>query len=125
MKYNKGFTLIELIVVVAIIGILAAVAYPSYTDSVKKGKRADGIDGLLYEAARLEEYYLNNDSYTSAVVSRAQSSDQHYNMSVVIAAGGFSYTVTATPVLSDPECLTLSLDSLGQQTSTGSSSDCW
>ena len=41
MKRNKGFTLIELMVVVAIIAILAMIAYPSYEKSVKKTRRKD------------------------------------------------------------------------------------
>ncbi len=68
---NKGFTLIELMIVVAIIGILAGVAYPSYTSYVKKANRADAIDSLLLLSGRMEEFYMNNDTYVGATVGAA------------------------------------------------------
>ena len=66
MKKNKGFTLIEVMIVVAIIGILAAIAYPSYDEYVKRGNRAEGQAFLNEVAARQERYFSQNNKYAAS-----------------------------------------------------------
>lgn len=63
MKNNRGFTLIELMIVVSIIGILAAIAYPSYQDSILKGRRAQARTALLELQQQQERYMTQFNCY--------------------------------------------------------------
>ncbi len=124
---NRGFTLVELMIVIAIIGLLASIGYPAYANFVKKADRADGIDSLLSLAGRMEEFYLNDDTYANATVADATSSDGLYTMAIT-TKDGFAYSLTATPVKGDSDCGNLTLNSLGQKgvTATGALVEsCW
>lgn len=57
---NRGFTLIELMIVVAIVAILAAIAYPSYQDYVRRTNRIDAQAELTELATRIQRYKVAN-----------------------------------------------------------------
>lgn len=64
LKYkDKGFTLIELMIVVAIVAIIAAVAYPSYQQYVKRTKRTEVQSYLMELSHKTASFKLVNRNY--------------------------------------------------------------
>ncbi|EPI0989356.1 pilin [Neisseria gonorrhoeae] len=88
---QKGFTLIELMIVIAIVGILAAVALPAYQDYTARAQVSEAI--LLAEGQKsaVTEYYLNHGIWPkdndSAGVASASKIIGKYVQSVTVENG--------------------------------------
>ncbi|EPF8574781.1 pilin, partial [Neisseria gonorrhoeae] len=88
---QKGFTLIELMIVIAIVGILAAVALPAYQDYTARAQVSEAI--LLAEGQKsaVTEYYLNHGIWpkdnTSAGVASASDIKGKYVKEVKVENG--------------------------------------
>jgi len=62
-NHEKGFTLIELMIVVAIVGVLASVAIPSFRNYQWKAKRSEAFTNLAALAKTQKSYYATYDRY--------------------------------------------------------------
>jgi prepilin-type N-terminal cleavage/methylation domain-containing protein len=63
MKEQKGFTLIELMIVIAIIGILAAIAIPQFSAYRKRSFNSSSTADLRNAATAQEAYFVDNQAY--------------------------------------------------------------
>jgi len=97
-KGQKGFTLIELMIVIAIIGILAAIAIPQFTAYRQRGFNAAMMSDLRNAATAQEAFYTDSQTYTTdtAVLSpRGFTPSANVNVTIT-AADTASYTMVGT-----------------------------
>ena len=62
---NKGFTLIELMIVVAIIGVITAFAYPAYRQHVLESNRFEAKSALMDLSQLQEEFFVENNRFAN------------------------------------------------------------
>ncbi|HGH6826022.1 TPA: pilin [Neisseria meningitidis] len=110
---QKGFTLIELMIVIAIVGILAAVALPAYQDYTARAQVSEAI--LLAEGQKsaVTEYYLNHGIWpgdnSSAGVATSSKIKGKYVKEVTIANGVVTATMLSSGVNNEIKDKKLSL----------------
>lgn len=139
IKWMRGFTLIELMVVVAIVGILAAIAYPSYQQYVKRAQRSQGRSILLENAQFLERNFTEANRYDQDSAGVALNlpfpnspKDGTASYAIVPVSTDTTFFLSATPIagglMDGDECGTLTLNNLGQKGVSGATLDaasCW
>ncbi len=113
IQLQRGFSLIELMIVVVIIGIVASVAYPTYQGFISDGYRSRGQADLLALAAAMERHYTGDFTYEGAAQNGADTgspsifasyspssentSNKRYDLTIV-SADATSFQIKATPV---------------------------
>ncbi|HGH0048994.1 TPA: pilin [Neisseria meningitidis] len=110
---QKGFTLIELMIVIAIVGILAAVALPAYQDYTARAQVSEAI--LLAEGQKsaVTEYYLNHGIWpannSSAGVASSSEIKGKYVEKVEVAKGVITAQMASSNVNNEIKGKKLSL----------------
>ena len=132
MRQQRGFTLIELMIVVAVIAILAAIAVPNYLEQSRKGRRADAVRGIGELQLALERWRAENPCYgqsggtcptftaSGIYPSEPTATESPYYSVAITGQTPIAYTITATrrtgTAQADDRCGNLSATNLATPT---------
>jgi type IV pilus assembly protein PilE len=120
---QRGFTLIEMMVVVVTVAILVAIAYPSYTRYLIRGNRSAAEAHLMDIAQLQQRYLLDARSFAPDLatlnVTPPSSVSAYYTITIAANAGpppGFTATATPKAGTAQASDVTLSIDAAGVKT---------
>ena len=106
---QRGFTLMEAMVVVIIIGILASMAYPSYLRYVRNARLQNAKTELALAQNMLEKYYAQNGTFSKAgaypteILTNIKNKNQFFNIDFYSVANDAA--CDPTQISSDQYCL--------------------
>jgi prepilin-type N-terminal cleavage/methylation domain-containing protein len=87
-KSQKGFTLIELMIVIAIIGILAAIAIPQFTSYRTKGYNTQAKGELKGYYTACQAYFVDHQTVTDCTLALISDSFAPSPTVTIVPAGG-------------------------------------
>jgi type IV pilus assembly protein PilE len=119
-RLDRGFTLLELMIVVVVVAVLAAIALPSCSAHLRKSARAEAQSFLTNAATSQQQFLIDRRSYAGSLASLKATPPADltgkYNFALATTAGPpptFTFTATATGEQAKDSCPTLTLDSSG------------
>ncbi len=130
MVRQRGFTLIELMVVLAIVAILAGIALPAFNEQMRKSRRSEAMNVISDLQLRQERWRANNSTY-GTLVNLGSPTNPYYTVTVTLPTAT-GYVLTAAPIATGPQAndrcgsfiLTNTAGTIQKTVSTGLN-NCW